>query len=112
MSQCRFIDVLSKWGLKENSRSRGRHHPNLRKTSARWGPRRRGDLGMTTEEMAALGMTGVKCRVGTWENRTRLFWAARLRFKARALLAPEGAQRHEGCGTQAESRGRAVRGTD
>src|SRR5260370_1952990 len=30
------------------SRFLGRHHPNLRKTSARWGPRRRGDLGMTT----------------------------------------------------------------
>jgi hypothetical protein len=34
------------------------------------------------------------------KNRTRLFWAARLRFKARALLAPGGAQKREGCGTR------------
>src|SRR5260370_38705170 len=51
--ECRTADAGLKAGATQirtsgKSRSLGRHHPNLRKTSARWGPRRRGDLVITT----------------------------------------------------------------
>src|SRR5260370_10183880 len=45
--------------------------------------------------------------VAQGKSRTRLFWAARLRSKARALLAPGGAQKHEGCGTRSSGQVRA-----